>query len=58
MNKALIEAGNRPEGLIIQPGEMHGYYDEKNRERLYTEMLAFFDRHIGKPQVAAGSGSD
>ncbi len=44
--------------MIFLPGEMHVYYDEKNRERLYTEMLAFFDRHIGKPQVDAGSGSD
>ncbi len=48
MAKALTQAGNPPEGMIIQSGEMHGFYDEQNRVKLYTEMLAFFDRHIGK----------
>jgi len=47
MNKALIAAGNPPEGMIIQSGEMHGFYDEKSRLKLYTAMLDFFDRHIG-----------
>src|SRR3546814_1529542 len=47
MNKALVDAGNPPEGMIIQSGEMHGFYDEKNSLNLYTEMLAFFRRHIG-----------
>jgi len=47
MNKALVQAGNAPEGMIIQSGEMHGFYDEKNREHLYSEMLEFFARHIG-----------
>ena len=47
MNRALIAAGNPPEGMIIQPGEMHGFYDVKNRVNLYTKMLDFFDRHIG-----------
>ncbi len=47
MYAALKAAGNEPEGMIIQSGEMHGFYKEENNERLYTEMLAFFDRHIG-----------
>lgn len=47
MNKALIAAGNKPEGMIIQSGEMHGFYKEENNLNLYTEMLAFFKRHIG-----------
>ena len=47
MNKALIAAGNPPEGMIIQSGEMHGFYDVANRVNLYNEMLAFFARHIG-----------
>lgn len=47
MNKALIAAGNKPEGMIIQSGEMHGFYGEEARINLYTEMLRFFDRHIG-----------
>ena len=47
MNKALIAAGNPPEGMIIQSGEMHGFYNVENRVNLYTEMLKFFGRHIG-----------
>ena len=47
MNKALIAAGNPPEGMIIQSGEMHGFYDVENRVNLYNEMLGFFARHIG-----------
>lgn len=59
MAKALEAAGNKPEGVIIQSGEMHGFYDEKNRLNLYTEMLAFFDRHIGgKVSVGAPTRSD
>ena len=56
MNKALIDVGNPPEGLIIQAGEMHGFYDEKNRINLYTEMLTFFDRHIGSKVSASTPG--
>ncbi|RDZ29263.1 alpha/beta hydrolase family protein [Lysobacter silvisoli] len=56
MNKALIAAGNPPEGMIIQSGEMHGFYKEENNQRLYTEMLNFFDRHIGG-KVNVGSAS-
>ena len=48
MYEALENAGNKPEGMIIQSGEMHGFYGVEAREKLYTEMLAFFDRHIGK----------
>ncbi len=47
MRDALIKAGNPPKEVIIQSGEMHGYYDEKNNLNLYTKMLAFFDRYIG-----------
>lgn len=52
MNKALIAAGNPPEGVIIQPGEMHGFYKEESNLKLYTEMLNFFDRHIGAGRAA------
>ena len=53
MNKALIAVGNKPEGMIIQSGEMHGFYGEDARVNLYTEMLDFFDRHIGNRQPSA-----
>ncbi len=55
MFAALERAGNKPEGMIIQSGEGHGFYDEAARENLYTEMLAFFGRHIGrKGDVSVG----
>lgn len=58
MQKALIEAGNPPEGMIIQSGEMHGFYKEENNLKLYTEMLNFFARHIGgKPAGGALQGT-
>jgi len=47
MYKALANAGNPPEGMIIQSGEMHGFYKEESNLKLYTEMLGFFARHIG-----------
>lgn len=47
MYKALTAAGNKPEGMIIQSGEMHGFYKEENNLKLYTAMLDFFDRYIG-----------
>lgn len=52
MNRALIAAGNPPEGMIIQSGEMHGFYDVANRVNLYTSMLNFFSRHIGNDSAA------
>ena len=55
MAKALEAAGNPPEGLILQSGEEHGFYKEENNLKLYTEMLAFFDRHIGSATSVRGS---
>ena len=45
--------------VILQPNEMHGFYDEDANLNLYTKMLAFFDKYIGdgaKP-VAATAGN-
>ncbi len=54
MQKALIAAGNAPEGVMITSGEMHGFYKDENKLKLYTEMLNFFARHIGdKPAGGA-----
>ncbi|PWB29271.1 S9 family peptidase [Stenotrophomonas sp. SPM] len=52
MAKALTDAGNAPEGVIIQSGEMHGFYDVAARVNLYTKMLDFFNRHIGAGSAA------
>ncbi|HEX5694635.1 MAG TPA: prolyl oligopeptidase family serine peptidase, partial [Arenimonas sp.] len=55
MFEALEQAGNKPEGMIIQSGEMHGFYEVDNRVNLYTQMLEFFNRHIGKDQQVAST---
>jgi dipeptidyl aminopeptidase/acylaminoacyl peptidase len=57
MYEALEESGNQPEGMIIESGEMHGFYGEEARVKLYSQMLSFFDRHIGKPGAAQAGGS-
>ena len=51
MQKALTAAGNPPEGVIIQKGEGHGFEKPESNLKLYTEMLSFFDRHIGRQTV-------
>lgn len=48
MEDALKKAGNPPVETIIQAGEMHGFYDEKANLNLYTKLLAFFEKNIGK----------
>ncbi|MFZ5638094.1 MAG: alpha/beta hydrolase family protein [Pseudomonadota bacterium] len=54
MDKALRQAGNVPEGVMITSGEMHGFYKDENKLTLYTAMLDFFAKHIGgKPAGAA-----
>jgi dipeptidyl aminopeptidase/acylaminoacyl peptidase len=47
MRDALVKAGNPPVETIIQPGEMHGFYEEEANLNLYTKILAFFEKHIG-----------
>lgn len=57
MQKALIAAGNPPEGVMITSGEMHGFYKDENKLKLYTEMLNFFARHIGGKPAGNGGGA-
>lgn len=55
MQKALIAAGNAPEGMMITSGEQHGFYKDENKLKLYSEMLDFFSRHIGGRSAAGGA---
>ena len=47
LKRRLEEAGRPAEVTMVKPKEGHGFYDVGNRVKLYTEMLAFFNRHIG-----------
>ena len=55
MRDALKAAGHPPEVVIEEPAEMHGFYEEDANLKLYTRMLAFFDKYIGPGATAAGS---
>jgi dipeptidyl aminopeptidase/acylaminoacyl peptidase len=57
MRDALKAAGHPADVVILQPNEMHGFYEEDANLNLYTRMLGFFDKYIGADAApAAGSG--
>ncbi|MRX27724.1 S9 family peptidase [Kangiella sp. HZ709] len=39
---------NYPYESVVEDLEGHGFYKEENNVELYTKMLKFFDKHIGK----------
>ena len=43
------------EDFYVEKGEGHGFYKIENNVKLYSKMLAFFDRHIGQAQDATAS---
>jgi dipeptidyl aminopeptidase/acylaminoacyl peptidase len=47
MRDGLKAAGHPADAVILQPGEMHGFYEEDANLNLYTKMLSFFDKYIG-----------
>ncbi len=47
LRRALDQTGKRYEWLV-KDKEGHGFYDVDNRVELYTRMLSFFNRHIGR----------
>lgn len=44
----MAKAGKKPDDVIIEKNEAHGFRDLQNNVSLYTRMLAFFDKYIGK----------
>lgn len=61
LRDALDEIGKDYEWMIKEK-EGHGFVDVDNRVDLYSAMLAFFDRHIGRGEdaldVVGATGSD
>ena len=49
----LKAVGKAPEDVVVADREAHGFRDIKNNVNLYTHMLAFFDKHIGKEATPA-----
>ncbi len=52
MEKALKKAGV-PVQTLIYPDEGHGFFVPEHRREFYTQLLAFFDQHIGAKAAAA-----
>lgn len=48
LRQALKAAGRPVEVWHVEPREGHGFGSRDNRREMYTEMLAFYDRHIGR----------
>lgn len=51
----LEAVGKKPEEVVVEKKEAHGFRDVDNNVNLYTKMLAFFGRHIGSKQAAAAA---
>ena len=41
------KVGKKPDDVIVEKKEAHGFRDLQNNVNLYTRMLAFFDKYIG-----------
>ena len=45
--KSALKAADKPYQWLALRNEAHGYYDEKNRLRIYEKILKFLDENIG-----------
>ncbi|KAF1711671.1 S9 family peptidase [Pseudoxanthomonas sacheonensis] len=43
----LEKAGKKPDDVVVEKKEQHGFRDLENNVNLYTKMLVFFDKYIG-----------
>ena len=56
LRDALARAGKEHEWLA-KDYEGHGFFKEANNRELYTKMLAFFEKHIGKGETGTKAAS-
>ncbi|MGH8025310.1 MAG: alpha/beta hydrolase family protein, partial [Pseudoxanthomonas sp.] len=49
----LAKVGKKPDDVIVESKEAHGFRDIDNQVNLYTKMLAFFDKYIGTKSATA-----
>src|SRR3546814_13010761 len=50
----MAAVGKKPEQIVVEKKEAHGFRDIDNNVNMYTKMLAFFDRHHGGKQAKIG----
>lgn len=53
LKRELEKAGRPPEVTVVERREGHGFQDYDNNVRLYTQMQAFLDKHIGDKRSVA-----
>ena len=51
----LAKVGKKPDDIIVEKKEAHGFRDLDNQVNLYTRMLAFFDKYIGPKATPAAA---
>lgn len=49
----MAKVGKKPDDVIVEKKEAHGFRDLGNQVNLYTRMLAFFDKYIGPKSATA-----
>lgn len=49
----LEKVGKKPDDVIVEKKEAHGFRELGNQVNLYTRMLAFFDKYIGPKSATA-----
>lgn len=54
----MAKVGKKPEVVLVQDKEEHGFYDPAHNVDLYTKVAAFLDEHIGGKSKAATAKSN
>lgn len=52
----MAEVGKKPEFVMVEPKEPHGFQQPEHNIALYEKLIAFFDRHIGPQAGTANAG--
>jgi dipeptidyl aminopeptidase/acylaminoacyl peptidase len=55
LRSALVDAGRPPEVEVLERREGHGFQELANNVRLFTQIEAFLDKHIGSKSAIAGN---
>lgn len=53
----MAKVGKKPDDVIVEEKEAHGFRDLDNQVSLYTKMLAFFDKYIGSGTAASATAA-
>lgn len=54
----MAKVGKKPEVVVVQDKEMHGFYEPEHNVDLYNKIQAFLAEHIGSGTGGKAAGSD